>query len=129
MGTCLPAGRGGGADSSCWAELAKNLTGDRSHDGDDRLVSDDDDDDDHDYPIRMESLHYNNDDDGEDDEDDGDGEDDEDNPSNGVCRMVAEARTDRWPSVAAPGHPNNRRDDPHPCDHHDHFHHHHCYDS
>ena len=27
---------------------------------------------------------------------------------NGVCRMVAEARTDRWPSVAAPGHPNNR---------------------
>ena len=41
MGTCLPAGRGGGADSSCWAELAKNLTGDRSHDGDDRLVSDD----------------------------------------------------------------------------------------
>ena len=49
MGTCLPAGRGGGADSSCWAELAKNLTGDRSHDGDDCL----DDDGDHYNRIRI----------------------------------------------------------------------------
>ena len=52
-----------------------------------------------------------------DDNNDGnnDDEEDEDRP-NGVCRMVAEARTDRWPSVAAPGHPNNRTD-------HDHHHH------
>ena len=61
--------------------------------------------------------------------DDDDNDDDDEDPPNGVCRMVAEAKTDRWPSVAAPGHPNNRRDDPHPCDHLDHFHYNHYYDS